>query len=45
MQWQEPDERGMDRAVGAVQLGPGPGAAQHGDLVPQYQQLDVFGLS
>jgi len=39
----EPDQRGEDRAIGPVQLGPGRGTAQHGNLVPQYQQLDVLG--
>jgi hypothetical protein len=40
---QEPDQRGEDCAVGPIQLGPGVGAAQHGDLVPQYQELSVLG--
>jgi len=40
---QEPDERGEDRAVGPVQVRPGLGAAQHGNLVPQHEQLDVLG--
>jgi len=40
---QQPDQRGEDSAVGPVQPGPGMGAAQHGDLVPQHQQLDVLG--
>src|ERR1039457_2801377 len=40
---QETDERGEDCAVGPVQPGPGIGAAQHGDLVPQHQQLGVLG--
>jgi hypothetical protein len=39
----EPDQRGEDCAVGPVQPGPRIGAAQHGDLVPQHQQLDVLG--
>jgi hypothetical protein len=44
--WQEPDERGEDSAVGPVQPGPpGLGAAQHSDLVPQYQQFRVLGRS
>jgi hypothetical protein len=34
---QEPGQRGQDRAVGPVQPGPRIGAAEHGDLVPQYQ--------
>jgi hypothetical protein len=38
---QEPDQRGEDRAIGPVQPGPGRGTAQHGNLVPQHQQLDV----
>jgi hypothetical protein len=41
--WQEPDQCGEDGAVGPVQLGPGIGAAQHGDFVPQHQQLGVLG--
>jgi hypothetical protein len=40
---QEQDERGEDRAVGPVQAWPGLGAAQHGNLVPQHEQLDVLG--
>lgn len=40
---QEPDERGEDGAVGPVEPGPGIGAAQHGDLVPQHKQLGVLG--
>ena len=40
---QEPDERGEGCAVGPVQPGPGIGAAQHGDLVPQHEQLGVLG--
>jgi hypothetical protein len=40
---QVPDQCGEDGAVGPVQPGPGPGAAQHGDLVPQHQQLGVLG--
>ena len=40
---QEPDQRGEDRAVGPVQPGPRMGAAQHGDLVPQHEQLGVLG--
>jgi hypothetical protein len=42
-QVQEPDQRGEDRTVGPVQPGPGIGAAQHGDLVPQHQQLCILG--
>jgi len=40
---QEPDERGEHSAVGPVQAGPRTGAAQHGDLVPEHQQLRVLG--
>ncbi len=40
---QEPDQRGEDRAVGPVWPGPGTGAAQHGDLVPQHEQFRVLG--
>ena len=40
---QEPDQRGEDRAVGLVQPGPGTGAAQNGDLMPQHEQLCVLG--
>ncbi len=40
---QEADQRGEDRAVGPVQPGPGPGAAQDGNLVPEHQQLDILG--
>jgi hypothetical protein len=40
---QEPDQRGEDRAVGPVQPGPRMGAAQHGGLVPQHEQLGVLG--
>jgi len=40
---QEPDQRGEDRAVGPVRPGPRMGAAQHGDLVPQHEQLGVLG--
>ena len=41
--WQEPDQRSEDRAVGPVEPGPRLGAAQHGDLVPQHEQLGVLG--
>ncbi len=41
--WQEPDQCGEDCAVGPVEPGPGIGAAQHGDLLPQYAQLGVLG--
>ena len=40
---QEANQRGEDRAVGPVQAWPGMGAAQHGNLVPQHEQLDVLG--
>jgi hypothetical protein len=40
---QEPDERGEDCPVGLFQARPGLGAAQHGNLVPQHEQLDVLG--
>jgi hypothetical protein len=40
---QDADQRGEDRAVGPVQVRPGMGAAQHGNLVPQHEQLDVLG--
>ena len=40
---QEPDQRGEDGAVGPVEPGPRIGAAQHGDLVPQHEQLGVLG--
>jgi hypothetical protein len=39
---QDADQRGEDRTVGPVQVGPGMGAAQHGHLVPQYEQFDVL---
>jgi hypothetical protein len=39
----EPDQRGEDRAVGPVQPALRMGAAQHGNLLPQYQQFDVLG--
>ena len=40
---QEADQRGEHSAAGPVQARPRIGAAQHGDLVPQYQQLRVRG--
>ena len=40
---QEPDKRGEDRPVGPVQARPRMGAAQHGNLVPQHEQLNVLG--
>jgi len=39
---QDADQRGEDRTVGPVQVGPGMGAAQHGYLVPQHEQFDVL---
>jgi hypothetical protein len=39
---QEADQRGEDCAVSPVQVGLGYGAAQHGDLVPQHEQLNVL---
>ena len=41
--WQEPDQRGEDRAVGPVQPGPRIRAAQHGDLMAQHEPLRVVG--
>jgi len=38
-----PDQRGEHGAVGPVQPGLGIGAAQHGDFVPQRQQLGILG--
>jgi hypothetical protein len=35
--WQVPDKGGEDCTVGSVQPGPGMGAAQHGNLVPQHE--------
>jgi len=40
--WQEPDQRGEDRPVGPVEPGPRMSAAQHGDLVPQHEQLGIL---
>jgi hypothetical protein len=40
---QEPDQRGEERPVGPVQPGPRMCPAQHGDLMPQHQQLGVLG--
>ena len=37
------DQCGQHRSVSPVQPGPGPGAAEHGDLVPQHQQFRVLG--
>jgi hypothetical protein len=39
---QEPDQRGQHGAVGPVQPGPRISAAQHGDLMPQHEQLRVL---
>ncbi len=43
--WQEPDEGREDGAVGSVEPGPRLGAAQHGDLMSQHEQLGVLGGS
>ena len=40
---QEPDQRGEDRPVGPIEPGPRMSAAQHGDLMPQHEQLRVLG--
>ena len=40
---QPPDERGEHGPVRPLQAGSGVGAAQHGDLVPQHEELDVLG--
>jgi hypothetical protein len=40
---QASDECGEQGAVGPVQAGPGVGSAQYGDLVAQYEQLNVSG--
>ena len=40
---QEPDQRSENCAVGPVEPGPRIGTAQHGDLVPQHEQLGVLG--
>ena len=40
---QEPGQRGEHRPVGPVQPGPRMGPAQHGDLMPQHQELGVLG--
>jgi hypothetical protein len=40
---QVPDQRGHDGSVGPVEPGFGPGAAQHGDFMPQDEQLGVLG--
>ena len=38
-----PAPRSPHSAVGPVQAGPRIGAAQHGDLVPEHQELGVLG--
>ena len=43
LRWQVPDQRGHDGSVGPVQPRSRVGAAQHGDLVPEHQQLRVLG--
>jgi hypothetical protein len=43
LRWQVPEQRGHNGSVGPVQPGPGIGAAQYGDLVPQHQQFGVLG--
>ena len=40
---QPPDERGEHGPVGPVQAWSWVGAAQHGDLVAQHEELDVLG--
>ena len=40
---QPPDERGEHGPVRPLQAGSGIGAAQHRDLVPQHEELDVLG--
>ncbi len=40
---QPPDERGEHGPVRPLQAGSGVGAAQHRDLVPQHEELDVLG--
>ena len=39
---QPPNERGEHSPVCPVQVGSGVGAAEHGDLVPEDEQLDVL---
>jgi hypothetical protein len=39
---QVPDQRGEDGAVGPVEPGLRMGTVQHGDLVPQHEQLSVL---
>ena len=38
----KPDQRVENGAVGPVEPGPWMGTAQHGDLVPQHEQLGVL---
>jgi hypothetical protein len=40
---QSPDEGGLHRPVRPVQTWSRIGAAEHGDLVPQHEQLDILG--
>ena len=40
---QPPNERGQHGAIRPLQAGSGVGAAEHGDLVSQHEQLDVLG--
>ena len=40
---QAPDERGEHGSVRPLQAGSGAGASEHGDLVPQHEELDVLG--
>jgi hypothetical protein len=37
------DERGEHGSVRPLQAGSGAGASEHGDLVPQHEELDVLG--
>jgi hypothetical protein len=39
---QAPDERNEHGSVPPLQAGSGPGASEHGDLVPQHEDLDVL---
>jgi hypothetical protein len=41
---QAPDERGEHGSVRPLQAGSGAGASEHGDLVPQHEELDVLGV-
>jgi hypothetical protein len=38
-----PDQDGEDSAVSSVQAGPWVGSTEYGDLVAQYEDLDVLG--